>query len=162
VPTGKVVTDWRILVPADVMEALFWEAAGPLAGDDEPSAVLLAGMMVCAADGMLVNLADTPVNRAAFGSTGTADDSAPFPQLRIVAVAARAGRAMLGAILGSSRAGEQTLLARLARRRPELFAGRVVCFDRNFRAPRGALAYRPRSGHGLEEASVGLMAYLDP
>jgi hypothetical protein len=111
---------------------VFWAAAGPLAGDDEPSAVLLAGMMVCAAAGMLVNLADTPVNRAAFGSTGTADDSAPFPQLRIVRVAARAGRAMLGAILGSSRAGEQTLPARLVRRRPELIAGRVVCFDRNF------------------------------
>jgi hypothetical protein len=111
VPTEKVVTEWRLPVPADVVEDVFWAAAGPLAGDDEPSAVLLAGMMVCAAAGMLVNLADTPVNRAAFGSTGTADDSAPFPQLRIVGVAARAGRAMLGAILGSSRAGEQTLLA---------------------------------------------------
>jgi hypothetical protein len=71
--------------------------------------VLLAGMMVLAADGMLVNLADTPANRAMFSSTGTADDSAPFPQLRVVALTARAGRAMLGAILGSS-AGEQTLL----------------------------------------------------
>jgi hypothetical protein len=69
---------------------------------------------------------------------------------------------MTGAILGSSRAGEQTLLKRLARRRPELFAGRVTCFDRNFRAPRGALPYRPRSGHRTEEVSVGLMAYLDP
>ena len=162
VPAGKVVTGWRLLVPADVMESVFWEAAGPLIGDGEPSAVLLAGMAVCAADGMLVNLADTPENRAMFGSTGTGDDSAPFPQLRIVAVTARAGRAMLGAILGSSSAGEQTLLKRLVRRRPDLVAGRVICFDRNFRAPRGALAYRPRSGHGLEEVSVGLMAYLDP
>lgn len=45
---------------------------------------------------------------------------------------ARAGRAMLGAILGRAGAGEQTLLKRLVKRRPELFAGRVVCFDRNF------------------------------
>ena len=73
VPTEKVVTDWRLLVPADVMEDLFWQAAGPLIGDDEPSAVMLAGMTVGAADGMLVNLADTPANRAFFGSTGTAD-----------------------------------------------------------------------------------------
>ena len=29
-------------------------------------------------------------------------------------------------------------------------------------APRGALTYRPRSGHELEEVFVGLMAYLDP
>ena len=162
VPTSKVVTGWRLLIPADVPEDLFWQAAGPLIGDDEPSAVTLAGMTVLAADGMLVNLADTPANRAMFGSTGTADGSAPFPQLRVVALTARAGRALLGAILGSGAAGEQTLLRRLARRRPDLFAGRVTCFDRNFRAPRGALAYRPRSGHGLEEVSVGLMAYLDP
>ena len=100
VPTEKVITDWRMLVPAALMEALFWRAAGPLIGDDEPSAVLLAGMMVCAADGMLVNVADTPANRKAFGCTGTAaqdgDGAAPFPQLRIVALTARAGRAMLG------------------------------------------------------------------
>jgi hypothetical protein len=29
-------------------------------------------------------------------------------------------------------------------------------------APRGALLYRPRSGHRLEEVSVGPMTYLDP
>jgi len=138
VPTENVVTAWRVLVPAALMEDLFWRAAGPLIGDDEPSAVLLAGMMVCAADGMLVNVADTPENRAMFGCTGTAaqegEGSAPFPQVRIVGLTARAGRAMLGAICGRARAGEQTLLARLVRRRPELVAGRVICFDRNFRA----------------------------
>ena len=42
VPTGKVVTDWRLPVPADVMEDIFWQAAGPLIGDDEPPAVMLA------------------------------------------------------------------------------------------------------------------------
>jgi len=31
------------LVPADLLEALFWQEAGPLVSDDEPSAVLLAG-----------------------------------------------------------------------------------------------------------------------
>jgi hypothetical protein len=146
VPTGKVVTDWRTLVPASVMEEVFWEAAGPLISDDDPSAVLLARMTACAADGMLVNIADTPANRKAFGCTGTAaqggEGSAPFPQLRIVAVTARAGRATLGAICGRARAGEQTLLARLVKRRPELFAGRVICFDRNF------------PGHGLITAIV--------
>jgi DDE superfamily endonuclease/Helix-turn-helix of DDE superfamily endonuclease len=33
---------------------------------------------------------------------------------------------------------------------------------RKLRAPRGALTYRPCSGHRLEEVSVGLMAYPDP
>jgi hypothetical protein len=154
IPTEKVVTDWRVLVPADVMEDLFWQAAGPLIGDGEPSAVLLAGMTVLAADGMLVNLADTPANRAMFGSAGTAGDSSPFPQLRIIALAARAGRAMTGAILGSSRAGEQTLLKRLARRRPELFAGRVTCFDRNFPGYDLITAILDAGGHVVARVSA--------
>jgi len=40
--------------------------------------------------------------------------------------------------------------------------GPGIRLHRGLRAPRGALTYRPRSGHGLEEVSVGLMAYLDP
>ena len=162
IPTEKVVTDWRVLVPADVMEDLFWQAAGPLIADDEPSAVLLAGMMVLAADGMLVNLADTPANRAMFGSTGTGDDSSPFPQLRVVALTARAGRAMIGAILGSSHAGEQTLLRRLARRRPELFAGRVTCFDRNFPGHELITAILDAGGHVVARVSATLALPLAP
>jgi hypothetical protein len=49
------------------------------------------------------------------------------------------GRSALGTQVSNNdgrpagaRAGEQTLLARLARRRPGLFAGRVICFARNF------------------------------
>ena len=156
VPTGKVITGWRLLIPADVMEGIFWHAAGPLISGDEPSAVLLAGMMVLAADGMLVNLADTAANRAMFGSTGTADDSAPFPQLRVVALTARAGRAMLGAILGSSSTGEQTLLKRLVKRRPALFAGRVICFDRNFPGYDLIMAILDAGGHVIARMKEGI------
>ena len=159
VPTEKVVTGWRLLVPPDLMQDLFWQAAGPLVSDDEPSAVLLAGMMACA-DGMLVNLADTPQNRKAFGCAGTAaqegEGSAPFPQLRVVAVTARAGRAMLGAILGGSRAGEQTLLTRLVRRRPDLVAGRVICFDRNFPGYALITAIVQAGGHVVARVKEGI------
>ena len=161
VPTGKVVTDWRLPVPAEVMEDIFWQAAGPLIGDDEPSAVMLAGMPVGAADRMLVNLADTPANRAMFGSTGTEDDSSPLPQLRIVAVTARAGRAMPGAILGSSHAGEQTLLKRLAKRRPDLFAGRVTCFDRNFPGHELITAILDAGGHVIARVSATVALPLE-
>ena len=156
VPTGKVVTNWRLPVPPALMEDLFWQAAGPLIGDDEPSAVLLAGMTVLAADGMLVNLADTPANRAFFGSTGTADGSSPFPQLRVVAVTARAGRAMPGAILGQAGTGEQTLLKRLVKRRPGLFAGRVICFDRNFPGYDLITAILQAGGHVIARVKEGI------
>ena len=166
VPTEKVVTAWRLLVPAGLMEALFWRAAGPFIADDEPSAVLLAGMMVCAADGMLVNVADTPQNRAMFGCTGTAaqqgERSAPFPQVRIVALTARAGRAMLGAICGRARAGEQALLARLVRRRPGLFAGRVVCFDRNFPGYDLITAILRAGGHVVARVKEGISLPMEP
>ena len=166
VPTEKVVTDWRLLVPADLMEALFWRAAGPLVSDDEPSAVLLAGMMVCAADGMLVNVADTAANRKAFGCAGTAsqegEGAAPFPQLRVVALTARAGRAMLGAICGRARAGEQTLLARLVRRRPDLFAGRVTCFDRNFPGHDLITAILHAGGHVVARVKAGISLPMEP
>src|SRR6266568_5280793 len=166
VPTEKVVTDWRVLVPADLMQALFWRAAGPLVSDDEPSAVLLAGMMVCAADGMLVNVADTPQNRKEFGCTGTAsqegEGAAPFPQVRIVALTARAGRAMLGAICGRARAGEQTLLARLVRRRPDLVAGRVICFDRNFPGHDLITAIVNAGGHVVAPVKAGISLPMAP
>jgi hypothetical protein len=161
VPTEKVITEWRLPVPADVMESIFWRAAGPLLAGGEPSAVLLAGMMVCAADGMLVNIADTEANRKAFGSTGTADDSAPFPQLRVVAITARAGRAMLGAILGGAAAGEQTLLKRLVRRRPDLVAGRVICFDRNFPGYDLIMAILDAGGHIIARVKEGISLGFD-
>ena len=89
-----------------------------------------------------------------FGSTGTEDDSSPLPQLRIVAVTARAGRAMPGAILGSSHAGEQTLLKRLVKRRPDLFAGRVTCFDRNFPGHELITAILDAGGHVVARVSA--------
>jgi hypothetical protein len=156
IPTGKVITDWRLPVPPALMEDLFWQAAGPLVAGDEPSAVMLAGRPVAAADGMLVNLADTPANRAFFGSTGTADGSSPFPQLRIVAVTARAGRARLGAILGQAGAGEQTLLKRLVKRRPSLFAGLVICFDRNFPGHDLILAILQAGGQVIARVKQGI------
>lgn len=156
VPAEKVVMDWRLPVPPDLMEGLFWQAAGPLVGDEEASAVMLAQMPVAAADRVLVNLADTPANRAFFGTTGTADGSSPFPQLRIVALTARTGHAMLGAVLGQAGAGEQTLLKRLARRRPELFAGLVVCFDRNFPGHDLVTAILDAGGHVVARVKAGI------
>jgi hypothetical protein len=119
-------------------------------------------MTVLAADGMLVNLADTSANRKAFGSAGTADGSSPFPQLRIVALTARAGRAMLGAVPGGAAAGEQTLLKRLARRRPELFAGRVTCFDRNFPGHGLITAILDAGGHVIARVKAGISLPVAP
>ena len=75
---------------------------------------------------------------------------------------ARAGRAMLGAILGSTRAGEQRLLARLVRRRPELFADRVVCFDRNFPGYDLISAILAAGGHVVARVKAGISLPAEP
>ncbi len=156
VPTHKTVTAWRRRLGTWPLEQLFRRVAGPLVPDGAPGSVMIAGRSLCSMGGFEIDLPATPENLAVFSCAG------PFPHLRCLLVTARAGRAVPGAAAGTTDAGEQALVARLVREHPELFAGRVFLMDRNFRAPRGALAYRPRSGHGLEEVSVGLMAYLDP
>jgi hypothetical protein len=156
VPAGKSIGEWRMLIPAEIMQEIFWHAAGALIGDDEPSAVMVAGMPADAADGMLVNLADTPENRAHFGTTGTGDGSSPFPQLRIVALTARAGRAIRGAVLGRARDGEQTLLKVLADEQPGLLAGRVTLFDRNFPGHGLILAILLAGGHVIARVKGGI------
>lgn len=156
VPAGTTVSEWRLLIPAVILEEVFWHAAGPLIGDDEPSAVMLAGMPADAADGMLVNVADTKENRAYFGTTGTADGSSPFPQLRIVAVTARAGHAILGAVIGTACEGEQTLLKTLAAEQPGIFAGRVTAFDRNFPGHDLILAILLAGGHVIARMKGGI------
>ena len=92
--------------------------------------------MVLAADGMLVNLADTPANRAFFGCTGTAAEDGEgaarsAAEDRRAGLPRRARHARRGHRAGQGR--EQTLLKRLVKRRPDLVAGRVTCFDRTFR-----------------------------
>ena len=69
---------------------------------------------------------------------------------------ARAGRARLGAILGQAGAGEQTLLKRLVKRRPSLFAGLVVCFDRNFPGHELILAILAAGGHVIARVKEGI------
>src|ERR1039457_2237543 len=74
----------------------------------------------------------------------------------MVVVTARAGRAVLGAIMGRARAGEQTLLARLIRRRPELFAGRVLVSGRNFPGHAIITAIVDAGGHVVARIKDGI------
>ena len=161
VPTEKVVTDWRALVPADVMEKLFWQAAGPLIGDGEPSAVLLAGMTVLAADGMLVNLADTPANRAMFGSTGTGDDprrsrscgSSPWPP-------APAGPCPARSWAAPGRGADPAETARAPP--PGAVRRRATCFDRNFPGHELITAILDAGGHVVARVSAAVALPLRP
>ncbi len=70
--------------------------------DRDWRAVIIGGLKAASADGTLIRMPDTPANRAAFGSTGTADDSAPFPQLRALMLNDASTRSLPGMPHGPS------------------------------------------------------------
>ena len=94
-------------------------------------------LKVSSADGTLIRVPDTPANRAAFGSTGTGDDSAPFPQLRALPLTDASTRGLFGMPHGPAgtdkAAAGQRLLDTAMEECPHLFAhDRIWLFDRNF------------------------------
>ena len=92
--------------------------------------------------------------RAGAGTDRAAEES--FPRLRCLLVTARAGRAVLGAAADAVDAGEQSLVARLVRDRPELFAGRVFLMDRNFLGYELITAILDAGGHLIMRVRAGI------
>ena len=158
VPTSKVFTGWRRRLGWQVMEEVFWQAAGSIAGPaTQPGqAALWCGLELCAIDGFQIDLPATVANREEFGSSGTGDGSGPFPQARAVLVTARAGRAVLGAAMDACSVGEQTLIARLVAGHPELFRGRVFVVDRNFLGYELTTAILEAGGHLVMRVKQGI------
>ena len=137
------------MIPAELFEALFWLVAGPIADPGEPG-MRWRGLLLCALDGFQVRVPDTPANRKYFGSSGTADNSSPFPQVRAVILTAAGTKGTLGMEFGPSCDGEQTLTRRLVRSRPGLFGeGRLILMDRNFPGFALIKAIREQGAHLL-------------
>ena len=183
VPSATALSTWRAAIgPAPlqdlrrrVLTAAVAEHRGTAGGAGgaggpagSPAGIEVGGgLRVGAIDGTLTRMPDSKANRAAFGSTGSGDPRAGFPQLRSLHgtdAFTRTGLFTVAGPAGTDKAqAEQKLLDKAVDAHPEAFGPHQLwIMDRNFRAPRGALTYRPRSGHGLEEVSVGLMAHLDP
>ncbi|HET7040166.1 MAG TPA: IS4 family transposase [Gemmatimonadales bacterium] len=156
VPGSRVISDWRARVPAALFEHLFWAVAGPLADDGEPG-LYVNGLLVCALDGLMLDLPDTDANRAWFGSAGRADNAGPFPQLRAVIMVACQTRGALAAAVGPARRGEQTLTKRMVSAHPQAFAaGRLIIMDRNFPGYRLIEAIRTAGAHVLIRIKAGI------
>ncbi len=101
------------------------------------STALAGGLRPWSGDGTLIRVPDTPANRAAFGSSGTADDSAPWPQLRAELLPDVATRAVLAVAAGPAgtdkAAAEQALLDQAMTHYPHAFTmDRIVILDRNY------------------------------
>jgi len=144
VPTPKVLGTWRAALgpaPLAALQALLLAAVGGEHRDYDYRAVPVGNggheLDLGSIDGSVIRVPDTPANREAFGSTGTADDSGPYPQVRDLLAGDASTRATLAVVSGPSGGakaeGEQALLDAMIARYPEVFtSGRVWVLDRNF------------------------------
>jgi len=146
-PTATVVSTWReALGPGPLQDLRDLVLAGVDAEHREHDyrAVTVGVLDACSIDGSLTRVPDTPANRQAFGSAGTADDTSPYPQLRELRLTDASTRAALAVTAGPSGAAaaggerdkgeaEQALLDRALTDYPHLFTpGRLWILDRNF------------------------------
>ena len=103
-PTVTVASTWREAIGAQPLEELR-DAAGRIDAEHRAHdyrAVTVGDLDACSIDGSLTGVPDTPANRQAFGSAGTADDSSPYPQLRELRCSHASTRAALAVTSGPS------------------------------------------------------------
>ena len=145
-PTATVFSAWREAIGCQPLEQLRDLLLAAVDGEHQARdyrAVTVGDLDVCSADGSLTRVPDTPANREAFGSAGTADDSSPYPQLRELRLSDASTRATLAVVSGPSGAAagggrekgeaEQVLLDKALKDYPHLFTGRRLwIMDRNF------------------------------
>ncbi|MGH3125789.1 MAG: hypothetical protein ACRDND_32835, partial [Streptosporangiaceae bacterium] len=128
----RACLDWRKALgpaPLEELQAAVLAAAGKEhAGRDGQS--LTAGrsrpLAVHSMDGSLLRVPDTPQNRAAFGSVGTADDSAAWPAVRLFPLSNCLTRSLLAMPWGPAgtdkAAAEQGLLDTVLAQYPHMLA----------------------------------------
>jgi hypothetical protein len=143
-PSPAAACTWRDAVGAAPLEQLRDRAlAGIDAGHRRHGyrAVTVGELDVGSIDGSLTRVPDTPENREAFGSAGTADGSAPYPQLRELRCSVASTRATVGVVTGPSGAGGgrdkgeagQKLLDDALDKYPHIFTpDRIWVMDRDF------------------------------
>ncbi len=144
VPTAAVACTWREALGPAPLERLRDLALAGVDGEHRSHdyrAVMVGDLETGSIDGSLIRVPDTPANRAAFGSAGTADDSSPYPQLRELRISAASTRATFGVTTGPAGAGaardkgeaEQVLLDKALKDYGYLFTPwRLWVMDRNY------------------------------
>jgi hypothetical protein len=140
VPTDTVLATWRDAAGPEPVLRLQDMVLAASAGEHEEHdyrALCIGDLHLGSIDGSVTRMPDTPANRAEFGSAGTSDDSAPYPQLRDLLVTDAFTRGTLGVVTGPSGGdkaeAEQALLDRAVLEYAGVFTRRRLwVLDRNF------------------------------
>lgn len=115
VPTASAITQARQRLGPQPVRALFDRACVPLASPGTKGA-WLARRRLMAVDATSFDVADTKDNEARFGKLGSGPKASAYPKLHVAALAECGSHAIVGAVLGSCRTGERTLVADLVDR----------------------------------------------
>jgi hypothetical protein len=148
--------DWRKALGPGPLEELQAAVLASARGEhaERPGQSLTAGrsrpVAVHSADGSLLRVPDTPQNRAAFGSVGTADDSAAWPAVRLFPLNNCLTRSLLampwGAAGTDKAAAEQGLLDDVLARFPHVLShDQVWLLDRLWHGVRRIAALAERT-----------------
>jgi hypothetical protein len=148
IPARSSFTRARQRLGAGVIEAVFRRLAGPAAPAGLAGA-FWRGMRVAAVDGFLLDVPDTPANRAAFGGPAAArGQPSGFPQARVVTLTETGTHSSVDASVGGYCAGEQELAVAMA----GSAAGMLVIMDRGFPGVALWKAYTQARAHLLIRA----------
>jgi hypothetical protein len=126
-PAASAMTQARRRLGPGPLRELFFLLAGP-----SPHAARWKGLLVCAVDGTLLTVADSPANLAVYSKQrGGPTGGGSYPTLRLLALVACGSRTLIDAVFRPVRDGETTCAPLLLR---SLRAGMVLLADRNFGA----------------------------
>jgi hypothetical protein len=129
-PTPSALVQARRRVGAAPLRWLFDLLRGP-AAVPRGSGVWWRGLLVCAIDGTIMTVPDSPANLTRFTKHAGHHGGTGYPQVRLLALVACGTRTLIDAVFGPTTSGETTYAADLLR---SLRAGMLMLADRNFAA----------------------------
>jgi hypothetical protein len=126
-PTASAMTQARRRLGPGPLRELFFLLRGP-----SPHAARWKGLLVCAVDGTIMTVADSPANLAVYSKQrGGPTGGGSYPTLRLLALVCCGTRTLIDAVLRPVCDGETTCAPALLR---SLRAGMILLADRNFGA----------------------------
>jgi hypothetical protein len=149
-PTASAMTQARRRLRPGPLRELFSLLRGP-----SPQSARWKGLLVCAVDGTIMAVADSPENLAVYAKQrGGANGGGSYPTLRLLALVSCGTRTVIDAVFRPVSDGETTCARLLLR---SLDAGMILLADRNFAAgflaaqaaaARAEFLIRARTGRG--------------
>jgi Insertion element 4 transposase N-terminal/Transposase DDE domain len=129
-PTAGALAQARRRIGVAPLRFLFDLLRGP-AAVPRGAGAWWRGMLVCAMDGTILTVPDSPANLARFTRGGGHHGGTGYPQARLLALVACGTRTIIDAVFGPTASGETSYATGLLR---SLRAGMMVLADRNFAA----------------------------